>query len=652
MNKDGVKAIFIRSNGSFNRYYQKDPYHTVIQEELTRLYGNAITLPEMVYLFLNDQSRPPLCPSCKTTIPPFISIPRGYREYCTQSACKQANIQAVNLRKYGTPFPSRLKEFQDKAKETNKEKYGVSNPMQNKDVRNKAISSMIEKYGVANPSQSASIQEKKAQNSLDKYGVRSPLMAPEVKERIKESNQRNHGVDYPMQSNEIQNKSKETVRDRYGVDYIVQDAYTQEKIQNTLLERYGTRQYFASEHAKTAIKATNIERYGVLYTLGSKVVYERARQAQIDKFGDIYSRTQKGREECRKGRKLATYRNKKAAYTNIRFEFTEEEYSRNSDQYHEWDLTCLDCGNPFKSFMANGIPPSCPYCNPRTYSSSRMEKEIGEILIGWGHDIQKNVRNVIRPLEIDIYLPEKKIGIEMNGVYWHSDKHQPPSYHKDKMIKCREQGVRLIQIFDDRWNNSRDKVLSRLGSILGNIKTHLHARKCSVEIIEYKEAKEFLDTNHLQGYSSDSIRYGLRHDGRLVGIMTFRKPRFNPSYQWEMIRFCTGKNIRVIGGASRLLSRFIKDHSPENILSYADLCWSEGNLYKQLGFTLIKETEPGYFYVKNGVRVNRMSMTKKKIEEMGGRFDPDMNEEDNAGLNGFLRVYDCGQGVWVRKIRK
>ena len=54
----------------------------------------------------------------------------------------------------------------------------------------------------------------------------------------------------------------------------------------------------------------------------------------------------------------------------------------------------------------------------------------------------------------------------------------------------------------------------------------------------------------------------------------------------------------MIGGASKLFNKFINDYHPKFILSYADRRYSDGGLYRALGFIQDGITKPNYIYIK------------------------------------------------------
>jgi hypothetical protein len=124
--------------------------------------------------------------------------------------------------------------------------------------------------------------------------------------------------------------------------------------------------------------------------------------------------------------------------------------------------------------------------------------------------------------------------------------------------------------------------------------------------------KKFLNENHLQGSCGYKIAYGLCNEkNEVYSIMTFGKSRFDKNIEYELLRFCNIKNTSIIGGASKLLKHFERTYKPNSLISYANRDWSQGNLYKTLGFEYSHTSEPNYFYIDmNEKIINRMSARK------------------------------------------
>ena len=175
-------------------------------------------------------------------------------------------------------------------------------------------------------------------------------------------------------------------------------------------------------------------------------------------------------------------------------------------------------------------------CKICSNSISKMEKELFSFIKSLGFVCLENDKSILDGKEIDIVIPDKKILIEFNGLYWHSEKFLDKNYHLDKTNKCEELGYQLIHIFEDEWLNKKDIVKSRIKNILGVSKNKIYARKCKIKEVKTKDKTIFLNKNHIQGSVGSVFNMGLYYNEELVSIMTFgERPIINGGF--ELIRF-------------------------------------------------------------------------------------------------------------------
>ncbi|QPX63445.1 putative homing endonuclease [Campylobacter phage F352] len=282
----------------------------------------------------------------------------------------------------------------------------------------------------------------------------------------------------------------------------------------------------------------------------------------------------------------------------------------------------------------------CPICYP---STSSFEKEMSKILSNYIN----NDYSILGDKELDFYLPEHNLAIECNGDYWHSESNgKDKNYHLDKTERCNEKGIQLLHIFEHSWIEKKNIWTSIINNKLGKSKK-IMARKCVIKEVPKTEEKEFLNENHLQGFTGSTVCYGLYYKDKLVCLMSFGKPRFTDKYDWELIRLCTKIGLNIIGGASKLLKHFHK-HNPGSLISYSDRLYSDGSVYKQLGFEFSHFSKPGYFYFKNGIKYSRQQFMKHMLKDKLEEFNPNLTESENMKVNGYHKVWDCGQGVWIK----
>jgi hypothetical protein len=325
-------------------------------------------------------------------------------------------------------------------------------------------------------------------------------------------------------------------------------------------------------------------------------------------------------------------------------QFTIDEYL-GSFRKNSYPWKCVICHAEFTDHVDYGRVPRCPVCYPGTVSQG--ETEIRKYVESLGAKVISNTRDILGDLELDIWCPDLSLAIEYNGVYWHSDQHKSTDYHVTKMLRCRELGIRLIQIFEDEWKSKPTIIKNRLAVIFGRA-LRTSARKCEIVELDSCMYREFCEQHHLQGYAAATHKLGLTYQGTLVAVMSFSRSRYTDS-GYELIRYCSSGT--VIGGASRLFKYFVTKHDPDQIISYANRCWSDGGLYLKLGFSDVTADpcNTGYWYVKNNTRYHRSSFTKSALVKAG--YDTNLTEAKIMNDLGYLRIYDAGnyKFQWERK---
>ena len=287
-------------------------------------------------------------------------------------------------------------------------------------------------------------------------------------------------------------------------------------------------------------------------------------------------------------------------------------------------------------------------------STSHCEKELRSFIEELNVKTAYNSRTIIAPLELDVYIPEKKIAIEFNGNYWHSDKYLDKYYHKDKTFNCAQKNIRLIHIFEYEWTDERKRGIIKniIARSIGSNNKKIYARDTVITEVDNKTYKEFCDDHHLQGYSNAETILGCYYNNELLGIISFGKPRFNSGYQYELIRLCWKDAITVIGGTEKLFTYFKNKYKPDSIITYTNIAKFTGNIYLKLGFKLCEVTEPNYVWTKNKFNetLSRYQTQKHKLIEQGLGTENQTEDEIMKSL-GYLKVYDCGnlKLEWIHK---
>jgi very-short-patch-repair endonuclease len=277
--------------------------------------------------------------------------------------------------------------------------------------------------------------------------------------------------------------------------------------------------------------------------------------------------------------------------------------------------------------------------------SSKPERIIFDILDNLNITYLKRDRTTLNGSELDIFIPKFNLAIEVNGLYWHSSVNgKTIDYHLTKTEKCSQLGIELLQFWDYEVIKNKDKIESILHSKLG-LNKRIYARKCKLVKISNMEAKSFFDTYHMQGHIPASSYIGLLYNNELISLASFSKPRFNKSYDLELIRFVTKSGITVVGGLSKILASI----KLQSIISYANRRWSMGNVYTACGFKLLSVSRPAVWYTKDfKLLENRLKFQKHKLKSLDAYSDI-KTAEQILSESGYYKIWDCGNLVYVKE---
>ena len=290
----------------------------------------------------------------------------------------------------------------------------------------------------------------------------------------------------------------------------------------------------------------------------------------------------------------------------------------------------------------------CPKCSnhtskPELLISDFINSSIKTTLI-------THVRTVI-PGELDIYIPEKKIAIEFNGLYWHSEtagKHK--NYHYNKWLACKEKGIQLIQVWEDDWNRNPELIKRMLAHKIGFSQAKkISARNTQIVNLATDESSKFLEENHIQGYVAGGIRVGLieKETNQLVAVMVFKTIGGTEKNNLNLLRFATSAIVQ--GGFSKLLKHVETQFKPQSIITFSDNTVSDGGLYRNNGFIVASKVPADYMYIVKNQRVHKFNYRLKRFEEDPELlWDKNLTEKELAQLNNISRIWDAGKVKWVK----
>ena len=474
---------------------------------------------------------------------------------------------------------------------------------------------MMRKYGVNNPSQLDSVKEKKKQTSLKNLGTENPSQSQDIRERFKNTMIERYGVEHPSQLDSVKEKKKQTSLKNWGVEHPSQLDSVKEKKKQTSLKNWGTETPMMSNIIKDKVRKKYNDSYIKNHPDISEIIEDDGERIYICKCHD---------DNC-----------------NL---CKDKFYKINHSLYHSRNYQGIE---------------KCTIKNPIDHKAkdTNIELFVRDILDSYNISYITNSR-ICDNQELDIFIPSKNIGIECNGIYWHSDKIKHPKYHFSKYKTYKDCDIQMLSIWED-WIKIKPKIVkSIILSKIGIYFDRIYARKCIIKKISHQDCKQFLEQNHIQGNSNSSIRYGLFYNDELVSVMCFGKKRRNMmgnknkcDNEWELTRFCNKINLQVIGGASKLLKCFINEYKPEKIISFASHDISNGSIYKILGFNKEKDEQGSYWYIDNKtlIRYHRYCFRKSELVKKG--YDKNMSEFEIMNNLPYTRIYDSGQDkyTWYNK---
>ena len=289
----------------------------------------------------------------------------------------------------------------------------------------------------------------------------------------------------------------------------------------------------------------------------------------------------------------------------------------------------------------------CPMC--ANNGTSSVEVEIKDYIQNTlGIEIVERDRKLLDGLESDIIVPSKKLAIEYNGLYWHSETQgKDKNYHLHKTELAESKGYHLIHIFEDEWLEHKKLVLNKIRHFLGKDldKTVIGARKCTIKTVSKDEAEPFLTTYHIQGFVLSTAYYGAFYEDKLVGVMTFKQEKKG---EWNLTRFATDTSYRLPGLANKIFRQFLKDCEPIEVKTFLDRRWSHGdvNVYDRMEFRLEDILPPDYRYIVRNQRLHKFGFRKQILAK---RYDLPltMTEREMTEQLGFHRIWDCGLYKYV-----
>lgn len=661
-----ISKIFLTKDGRLNSNLFKDTNETYIKyykllKELTPFLDNDAKFPERFYCVKNNITNI-TCPTCKQNKLKFLNFLKGYQKGCSISCSMQGNKRQENLKgkhriqtKQGlfyaeevtlnqvlelTKFPEKYKIIQEKydldvytlyqwirndkevkeclcgcGKECETQYIkGHSARILNKGKKIGSLELYIEKYG---KEEGTKLYEKNVYNKTNKG---------KLENLVKE-----YGEDIGKQKfKEMTSKQGEQNTLQYKIDKYGEEEGKKRHRENTIRKGINSKQFF-------------IDKYGE--EIGSK------------KYEEIYEK-----------KKNFGIVNRQKAFERILLENIYIPLFNKDDLniLKKFKFKCIKCNKEFESESLYLV--TCE-CYKKIVAKTQYEI-YNFIKDHYTKDVKYNKRfdgedefGKICKREIDIYLPDLKIGFEYDGFYRHCSNNEKlkPTYHRDKTRFFNRLGITIFHIFEDEWKQKKDIVKSMILSKIGYKFKKIHAKNknCVIKEVSYQESLEFLNNNHIQGGDNSKYRLGIFYKNELVSLMTFLLGESIRSKGIILSRFASKIGYSVIEGFSTLLKKScLKYNFKEDIDSFADLRWvnPDKNVYILNGFTVLENNDIDYYYVIRENRFKKDNFKKINIEQKVKKgdlsfYDEDLSEFENMKINGIYHIYDCGKIKYRYKIK-
>lgn len=255
------------------------------------------------------------------------------------------------------------------------------------------------------------------------------------------------------------------------------------------------------------------------------------------------------------------------------------------------------------------------------YHESITQKEITQFVESLGFNVETSVVGLIknRKQEVDIYVREKNVGIEVNGLFWHSGDHKKSNYHIEK---TRNFSGRLIHITDYQWANNREICESIIRESLDKSEV-INNKETLVELFTepVKDIVDFFDENDINGFIQGKYYITLKYDNEIVSSIIIEETN-DYGASWKILRYTNKLNHKVMNGLFKMLGSFTHHGG---IISFVDRSLYDGKEYFDNGWKLLDETDEDYFWTNGNTII--------------------LKEETNIP-KGYSRYYNCGNLIF------
>ena len=385
---------------------------------------------------------------------------------------------------------------------------------------------------------------------------------------------------------------------------------TKVKVVETNLERYGVENIgtITREKAWKTFK----ENTGYSHAWYDPSIRSKMVESQLNTFSsEEYIERRKEASKCIKNR------------TNLKYIERAEENGYSANIINEDIIKFThDCGNTFEVNFNNykrrqwkDSMIKCSVCFPN--SVSLEHRLVLDFLDELGVEYITNDRSLIRPLELDIYIPNCSLAIEVNGCFWHSEYNGKDSnYHLNKTKLCKEKNVRLLHFFDFEINNKFAVVQNIIRNSLG-LRNNIAPKGEYVEV-SCDFVRNFVESHHLLGFIEADRWYAIMEDSEIISVGGI----IGRDECCDIVRFCSNNNTEYF----RIFTQMVREHYEVDYLKFTIDCRFEDISDYDLKIGPIDKIDPKCFYISTVDGARKLS-------------------NDDNELN-YYRVWDCGEETY------
>lgn len=330
------------------------------------------------------------------------------------------------------------------------------------------------------------------------------------------------------------------------------------------------------------------------------------------------------------------------------FEIIDKQQALTVKSLNRCTIRCKKCGKILNPLTKCGLWKRiyCDECHGNN-QRSKIEDEIIAYIkeISPNIMIYKNYNNILdnSMKELDIYLPEFNIGIEIDGVLWHSFGYKYPNtmevynihkYHiYDKFLDAKNNGIMLFNILDSEWKHNTEYIKYLLRFYINNNSISIQDN-CDIQQLTYEQIQQFYNCNKIPSTVNINENYfGLIYNNNVITTICT-----NSEYMHDL---WFAINCNANHDVNKLLSYIYNNLHICKYIHNSRFILNE-NIINSL-FLPVKFTQPHIFYTKDCEHIYDEQTASQLIDN----YDKSKSLMENMLLNGYRQFLDCGDCICV-----